>query len=143
MMFDLSDAVNGLLGGLLIGLAAALFLLGNGRIAGISGIAVSIANAPATRRRLESAAFIAGLILAPLAYAGLAGPVEIGVPSSIPLLLVAGLLVGIGTRTGNGCTSGHGVCGLSRLSKRSMAATATFMVVAALVAGLAPLVTGG
>jgi uncharacterized protein len=142
MMFDLSDALNGLLGGLLIGLAAALFLLGNGRIAGISGIAVSIATATGSRR-LESAAFIAGLILAPIAYAALVGPVVIGVPSSVPLLLIAGLLVGIGTRIGNGCTSGHGVCGLSRLSKRSMAATATFMVVAALVAGLAPLAIGG
>ncbi|WP_211228993.1 YeeE/YedE family protein [Thalassobaculum salexigens] len=143
MMFDLSDALNGLLGGLMIGLAAALFLLANGRIAGISGIAVSMATAAVTRRRLESAAFVAGLILAPLAYAALAGPVEIGVTPSVPLLLAAGLLVGIGTRIGNGCTSGHGVCGLSRLSRRSMVATATFMAVAVLVAGLAPLVIGG
>ena len=142
MAFELFDALNGLIGGLLIGLAAALFLLGNGRIAGISGIAVSIATA-AGSRRLESVVFIAGLIVAPLAYAIIAGPVEIGVTPSIPLLLAAGLLVGIGTRIGNGCTSGHGVCGLSRLSKRSMAATATFMVVAALVAGIAPLVIGG
>lgn len=142
MMFELSDALHGLVGGLLIGVAAALFLLGNGRIAGISGIAVSIATA-ATQRRLESAAFIAGLIAAPLAYAIVVGPVEVGVTSSVPLLLAAGLLVGIGTRIGNGCTSGHGVCGLSRLSKRSVAATATFMAVAVLVAGLAPLVIGG
>lgn len=142
MMFDLSDALNGVIGGLLIGVAAALFLLGNGRIAGISGIAVSIATAAGSRRP-ESAAFIAGLIAAPLAYALLVRPVEIGVPTSVPLLLAAGLLVGIGTRVGNGCTSGHGVCGLSRLSKRSIAATATFMVVAALVAGVAPQVMGG
>jgi hypothetical protein len=143
MMFDLSDALNGLLGGLLIGVAAALFLLGNGRIAGISGIAVSIATAAQTARRLESVAFIAGLIAAPLAYVAVVGPVEIGVPTSVPLLLAAGLLVGIGTRTGNGCTSGHGVCGLSRLSKRSIVATLTFMAVAVLVAGVAPLVIGG
>ncbi|WP_420563311.1 YeeE/YedE family protein [Thalassobaculum sp.] len=143
MMFDLSNALNGLLGGLLIGVAAALFLLGNGRIAGISGIAVSIATAPATQRRLESAAFIAGLIAAPLAYVAVAGPVEIGVTPSVPLLLAAGLLVGIGTRIGNGCTSGHGVCGLSRLSRRSIAATVTFMAVAVLVAGVAPLMIGG
>ena len=143
MMFELSDALHGLVGGLLIGVAAALFLLGNGRIAGISGIAVSIATAPAFRRRLESAAFIAGLIAAPLAYAVVVGPVEVGVTTSVPLLLAAGLLVGIGTRIGNGCTSGHGVCGLSRLSKRSVAATATFMAVAVLVAGVAPLLIGG
>lgn len=142
MTFELSDALNGLLGGLLIGLAAALFLLANGRIAGISGIAVSVVTA-AMQRRLESAAFIAGLVAAPLAYVAITGPVEIGVSTSIPLLLVAGLLVGVGTRIGNGCTSGHGVCGLSRLSRRSMVATATFMIVAALVAGLVPLVLGG
>lgn len=143
MVFDMSDVLNGALGGLLIGLAAALLLLANGRIAGISGIAVATLTAATRNGRLESAAFIAGLIAAPLAYAAVAGPVEIGVSHSVPLLLGAGLLVGIGTRIGNGCTSGHGVCGLSRLSKRSIAATATFMVVAAIVAGVAPMLAGG
>ncbi len=84
------------------------------------------------RLRLESAAFVAGLILAPLAYAALAGPVEIGVTPTGPLLLAAGRLVGIGTRIGNGCTSGHGVCGIGRLSQRSYVATPIFMVSAVL-----------
>lgn len=143
MAFDPTDALNGLLGGLLIGLAAALFLLGNGRIAGISGIAVSVVTATVRARQIESAAFIAGLIAAPLAYAAVMGPIEIGVTASLPLLVAGGLLVGIGTRVGNGCTSGHGVCGLSRLSKRSIVATGAFMVVAALVAGFAPILVGG
>ncbi|MDF1794767.1 MAG: YeeE/YedE thiosulfate transporter family protein [Thalassobaculaceae bacterium] len=126
-----------------MGLAAALFLLGNGRIAGISGIAVSVVTATVRARQIESAAFIAGLIAAPLAYAAVMGPIEIGVTASLPLLVAGGLLVGIGTRVGNGCTSGHGVCGLSRLSKRSIVATGAFMVVAALVAGFAPILVGG
>jgi uncharacterized membrane protein YedE/YeeE len=77
-------------------------------------------------------AFIGGLILGPLAYALLAGPVTVTMQASLPVLAVAGLLVGFGTRLGSGCTSGHGLCGIARLSRRSITATAVFMGVAAL-----------
>jgi len=143
MIFDLTDALNGLLGGLLIGAAAALLLIVNGRIAGISGIAASLLTVTDRARWIESAAFITGLVAAPLAYAATFGPVEIAITPVPSLLVVAGLLVGIGTRIGNGCTSGHGVCGLSRLSLRSLVATGTFMALAALVAGLTPMILGG
>ncbi|KQV79875.1 YeeE/YedE [Massilia sp. Root351] len=115
-----------LAGGALIGLAAALLVLFNGRIAGISGILGGLLPWPKgdTAWRL---AFLAGLVAAPLAYA-LALPLpEVQSDAGTAMLTMAGLLVGVGTRYGAGCTSGHGVCGLSRLSVRSLAATATFM----------------
>lgn len=116
-----------LAGGLMIGLAAALFLLFNGRIAGISGIVGGLLN-PARGDVGWRIAFIAGLVLSPLVFA-LAAPLpEVRIEASYPVLLIAGLLVGIGTRYGSGCTSGHGVCGLSRRSPRSLAATAAFML---------------
>ncbi|KAA0121865.1 YeeE/YedE family protein [Methylobacterium sp. P1-11] len=124
--------VSALAGGAMIGASAALFLLLNGRIAGISGILGGLL-APPSRETGWRAAFVAGLVLAPLAYAGLGGsvpPVTVG--ASIPLLILAGLLVGFGARLGAGCTSGHGVCGIGRGSPRSLAATGTFMVVAIL-----------
>ena len=124
--------VNALVGGALIGASASLLLLLNGRIAGISGILGGLL-APPSRETGWRAAFVAGLVLAPLAYAGLGGrlpPVTVG--ASFPLLILAGLLVGFGTRLGTGCTSGHGVCGLGRGSSRSLAATCTFMAVAIL-----------
>ena len=117
----------GLIGGVLIGLAAALMLLGAGRIAGVSGIAArAFGIASGSQPRAGAWAFIIGLPLGALIVASLtstaapsfAGPVT---------LAVAGLIVGIGTRLGSGCTSGHGVCGMSRLSQRSLIATATFM----------------
>ena len=103
------------IGGIVIGLAAALLVLVNGRVAGVSGIVGG-----ALRRRPGDfgwrVAFIAGLLLAPLVYA-LAGPVPAAtIDASLPMLIAAGLLVGVGTRYAGGCTSGHGVCGLSRLS---------------------------
>jgi uncharacterized membrane protein YedE/YeeE len=122
--------VSALAGGAMIGAAAALFLLLNGRIAGISGILGGLL-APPSRETGWRAAFVAGLVLAPVAYAGLGGslpPVTIG--ASFPLLILAGLLVGFGSRLGAGCTSGHGVCGIGRGSPRSLAATGTFMAVA-------------
>ncbi|KZB99738.1 hypothetical protein AU375_04026 [Methylobacterium radiotolerans] len=122
--------VSALAGGAMIGAAAALFLLLNGRIAGISGILGGLL-APPSRETGWRAAFVAGLVLAPVAYAGLGGslpPVTIG--ASFPLLIFAGLLVGFGSRLGAGCTSGHGVCGIGRGSPRSLAATGTFMAVA-------------
>lgn len=115
-----------LAGGVLIGLAAAMLLRINGRIAGISGIIGALLQ-PACRDRQWRLAFVAGLLLAPTLYKTLA-PLPVSTLSSHPVLIIlAGLLVGIGTRYGAGCTSGHGICGLSRLSPRSMVATLAFM----------------
>jgi uncharacterized membrane protein YedE/YeeE len=114
------------IGGAVIGLAAALLVLVNGRVAGISGIVggmlQSIADDFAWRL-----AFVAGLLLAPVVYAMVAAFPSATIAASYPVLIVAGLLVGVGTRFGGGCTSGHGVCGLSRLSPRSLVATLAFM----------------
>jgi uncharacterized membrane protein YedE/YeeE len=115
-----------LAGGVLIGLAAAMLLLFNGRIAGISGIAGGLLR-PARGDVTWRAAFVAGLVLAPLAWLLFGALPKLHVDAGLPVLVVAGLLVGIGTRVGSGCTSGHGVCGLSRGSLRSLAATGTFM----------------
>jgi hypothetical protein len=114
------------IGGVIIGAAVAIFVLVNGRIAGISGIVGGLFR-PAPGDVAWRFAFVAGLIAAPILYALVATlpPVEIG--ASYPMLLVAGFLVGIGTRYGAGCTSGHGVCGISRLSPRSLVATLLFM----------------
>ena len=115
-------------GGALIGSAAALLLILSGRIAGVSGIAAAAARiADSGPPWLQSAAFIAGIPLGALLVAGTVRAPDIQVSGSVPLLVAAGLLVGFGTRLGNGCTSGHGVCGMGRLSPRSIAATATFM----------------
>ncbi|MFN3590606.1 MAG: YeeE/YedE family protein [Thermaurantiacus sp.] len=119
--------IEGFLGGLLIGLAAALMLLGVGRIAGVSGLAARAIGLSGGADRLTPLMFVAGLPLGALMVALLTGGVETRYPPSLALLVVGGLLVGFGTRLGSGCTSGHGVCGLSRLSRRSLAATATFM----------------
>jgi len=124
------DWVYGLIGGLMIGMASAVLLLGNGRIAGISGI---LGGALGGRNLMEGGAFLAGLVGLPALYAMVSGGPEIIVTGSAPLLVAGGLLVGIGTRMGAGCTSGHGVCGMSRLSPRSIAATGSFMVVAGIV----------
>ncbi len=130
----IQDLIFGLAGGLLIGTAAALLLLGNGRIAGISGILGGVlARIPEMRGQAEGLAFLAGLIGLPALYALTAGAPAITVTASVPLLVTGGLLVGFGTRLGGGCTSGHGICGLSRLSPRSLVATGVFMGVAAAV----------
>lgn len=120
--------VQGFTGGLLIGLAAAIMLLGLGRIAGVSGLAAratGIADAGAPRD--VAIAFVVGLPLGALVIALTTGGIETRFPPTIWPLVIGGLLVGFGTRLGSGCTSGHGVCGLSRLSRRSMVATAMFM----------------
>lgn len=115
-------------GGLLIGTAAALFLLLSGRIAGVSGLVAAAAKiADRGPPWLQATSFILGLPLGALLVSDWVRKPEIAVTSSLPLLVSAGLLVGFGTRLGNGCTSGHGVCGMARLSPRSIAATATFM----------------
>ncbi len=126
----IQDWMFGLAGGLLIGTAAALLLLGNGRIAGISGILGGVLGG---HNLSEGLAFLAGLIGLPALYALTAGAPTIAVTASVPVLLTGGLLVGLGTRLGGGCTSGHGVCGLSRLSPRSLVATGLFMATAAAV----------
>lgn len=116
-----------LAGGMLIGLSAAMFLLFNGRIAGISGILGGLLQWP-TGDLAWRIAFLLGLVGAPLVY-GLFAPLPtVQVDAGAITLVAAGLLVGIGTRYGSGCTSGHGVCGLSRRSPRSLVATGAFMV---------------
>ncbi len=115
-----------LLGGVLLGLSASLFILVNGRILGISGIVGGLLRA----RSGDAAwrlAFVLGLVVAPAVYALVGGPVAATVDAGWATVIVAGLLVGVGTRYGAGCTSGHGVCGLSRLSPRSLVATLAFM----------------
>ena len=115
-----------LAGGVLIGTAAGLFVLLNGRIAGISGVLGGLLR-PAAGDVAWRIAFVAGLVGAPLLYALVAVLPQPRIAASYGALVVAGLLVGIGTRYGSGCTSGHGVCGLSRLSPRSLVATIVFM----------------
>ena len=123
--------VGGLVGGLLIALAVALMLLLNGRVAGVSGILGGLL-ALRTGDALWRAAFVAGLVLGALAYVS-AADVPVSVIAPLPAVLAGGLLVGFGTRLGSGCTSGHGLCGMARLSRRSVAATATFFGVAMLI----------
>jgi uncharacterized membrane protein YedE/YeeE len=115
------------IGGVVIGLAATLFVLVNGRVAGISGIVGGMLH-PRAGDVAWRLAFVAGLLLAPLVYATLAAHPSATIEAGYPVLIAAGLLVGIGTRFAGGCTSGHGVCGLSRLSPRSLVATLSFMV---------------
>lgn len=126
--FPQAMPVEGLVGGLLIGLAAAIMLLGLGRIAGVSGLSARASGIADTGvSRPVALAFVAGLPLGAALVAMATGGVEARFPASAWQLVTAGLLVGFGTRLGSGCTSGHGVCGLSRLSRRSFVATAIFM----------------
>jgi uncharacterized protein len=127
-LFPQAMPVQGLIGGLLIGLASAIVLLGLGRIAGVSGLtarSIGLAGFGAPHR--VALAFIFGLPVGAFLVSLAMGLLEVRFPSSSAMLILGGLLVGFGTRLGSGCTSGHGVCGLSRLSRRSMAATAIFM----------------
>jgi uncharacterized protein len=127
-LFPNAMPVQGLIGGLLIGLASAFMLLGLGRIAGVSGLAArSVGLTEAGAPRITAVAFIVGLPLGAFLVSLKMGPLEVRFPTSTAMLIIGGLLVGFGTRLGSGCTSGHGVCGLSRLSRRSMVATAIFM----------------
>lgn len=124
--------ISATIGGALIGLAAVLLMLVQGRIAGISGIANGLLG-PFTGDFGWRVAFVLGLISAPLASALVTGDMpQIRIPVSLPLLVAGGLLVGFGTRLGHGCTSGHGVCGVARLSRRSVVATVTFLAAGAL-----------
>ena len=124
------NVAGGLIGGGLIGLASVMMLLLLGRITGISGILTGVITFNHADGLPWRAAFIGGLILGAVLYQIFIGPLPIEMQAEGPLLIVAGLLVGIGTRLGPGCTSGHGVCGIARRSPRSITATVTFMVVA-------------
>ena len=115
-----------LAGGLLLGLAAALFILFSGRVLGISGIVGGLLH-PRKGDAGWRLAFVLGMLVAPSLYALFAGPLQPRIDAGWGMVVVAGLLVGVGTRYGSGCTSGHGVCGLSRLSPRSLVATLAFM----------------
>lgn len=124
----MSPYLTSLMGGMLIGLSAAILMLANGRVAGISGIAGRLLKGGQAGM---GTAFLAGLALGPLCYRAVAGtwPV-VTIQAGIPLLVLAGLLVGFGSRMGSGCTSGHGVVGLARLSPRSLVAVVTFLATA-------------
>jgi uncharacterized protein len=128
---DVSAAIMGLVGGILIGVAAGLFLVLNGRVAGISGILGGLLR-PAAGEVGWRVAFLAGMVAGGVGLLLLhAGAFPEAADRSHAVLVVAGLLVGFGTRLGSGCTSGHGVCGISRLSVRSLAATVTFIATGA------------
>ena len=128
--------ISAAIGGALIGLSAVLLMALTGRIAGISGIFAGLIN-PQTTDRAWRAAFIGGLVAAPLAAALLGHTVPTPrMPGSYITVVIGGLLVGFGTRLGSGCTSGHGICGIARLSPRSIVATGVFMMAAIIVVAL-------
>ncbi|MCH2001160.1 YeeE/YedE family protein [Acinetobacter seifertii] len=122
----MSNIVYAFLGGLLLGIATVGYLYVNGRIAGISGLLAQIINPSKDIFKGSAFWFVAGLIITPFIYGYFFQP-EIEIKANMFALILAGLLVGFGTRLGSGCTSGHGICGMSRLSKRSMIATGVFM----------------
>ncbi|RWU21901.1 YeeE/YedE [Pseudomonas alkylphenolica] len=133
---------HALLGGVLIGSAVAAFMLLSGRVAGISGILGGLLRWQAHDRAWRLA-FLAGLVFAPLLYAAIWQLPEIVIDASYPLLLIAGVLVGFGTRLGSGCTSGHGICGVSRGALRSWVATGVFIAVGIVTVYLLRHVLGG
>lgn len=122
------DWIYGLLGGLLIGSAGALFLLVNGRIMGASGIIGGLIDGSGRSQWRERASFLVGLIGVPFVIVLATGPSPTHLTSNIPVIVLAGLCVGVGTRLANGCTSGHGVCGISRLSLRGIVATVFYIL---------------
>jgi uncharacterized membrane protein YedE/YeeE len=122
------DWIWGLVGGLIIGTAAAVYLLANGRIMGASGILGGLIDGSGRSTWMERASFIAGLVIVPAFFVPLYGEVDTHLTSNLLVVVVAGLLVGVGTRIANGCTSGHGVCGISRLSLRGMVATVFYIL---------------
>lgn len=135
--------ISAIIGGILIGIAAVILLLFNGKILGVSGIISRAIFKPA----LESIwrwAFLLGLVLGAVAYRFIfSGQMMVVIEASPPVLILAGLLVGFGTRLGSGCTSGHGICGIARFSKRSMAATGSFMLSGMIIVYLMRHVLGG
>ncbi|WP_341366474.1 YeeE/YedE thiosulfate transporter family protein [Yoonia sp. BS5-3] len=121
------DWIMGLAGGVLIGVAGAIFLLANGRIMGASGLLGGLVDGTGQHDWAERAAFIAGLVVTPAIIAFAMGGAQTHLTGNIAVILIAGILVGIGTRLANGCTSGHGVCGISRLSLRGIVATVFYI----------------
>lgn len=136
MEFDIAW-LWGLLGGLLIGGAAAGYLLVNGRIMGASGIVGGLVDGSGRDTWAERAAFLAGLVAFPALIAWLAGGAETHLTGNWAVVIAGGLLVGLGTRMANGCTSGHGVCGISRLSLRGIVATVFYILAGGLVMAVA------
>lgn len=131
-----TDWIWGLAGGLIIGCAAALYLLVNGRIMGASGILGALVDGTGRTSAAERLSFLAGLVAVPVLAAPAVGHAETHLTTNAVVLIVSGLLVGVGTRLANGCTSGHGVCGMARLSFRGIVATVFYLlggVVAVLV----------
>ena len=138
------DWVWGLIGGLIIGCGGAVYLLGNGRIMGASGIIGGLVDGSGRSNWIERVCFVAALLIAPAVLILFTGvPGETNVTDNYALIVIGGLLVGVGTRIGGGCTSGHGVCGISRLSARSIVATLTFMAAGGLAVFLLRHVFGG
>ncbi|MHA7833447.1 MAG: YeeE/YedE family protein [Algiphilus sp.] len=134
--------LTGLLGGLLIGSSALLLLWANGRIAGISGIVGGLIS-PQRGEVAWRLTFVLGMLIAAFGYGITQGGLEVQLPAGWPTLAIAGAIVGFGTRLGSGCTSGHGVCGIGRLSSRSLTATAVFMASAGVTVYLIRHVFGG
>ena len=121
--------LSAFVGGIIIGLAVILFFIGNGRLAGVSGIVND--TLISTQTRTDNFLFIIGLVLGPIFYAFFTkNNIPFLITSSLPMIIIAGFLVGIATKVGRGCTSGHGICGISLLSLRSIIATITFMITA-------------
>ncbi len=135
-MFDIAW-LWGLLGGLLIGSAAALYLLVNGRIMGASGIVGGLVDGSGRDNWMERLSFLGGLILVPALIAWLFDGAETHLTGNWAVIIISGLLVGLGTRLANGCTSGHGVCGISRLSLRSIVATVFYILAGGLLMAVA------
>ncbi len=134
---------SALAGGALIGVAASILLWLNGRLAGVSGILGGLMR-PAAGEARWRLLFLIGLVIGALVFAAAGGDVSaVRVDTGMPVLIAAGLLTGIGTRLGGGCTSGHGVCGVARMSRRSITATATFMVAAGATVFVVRHVIGG
>ncbi len=125
------DWVMGAIGGLMIGCAGALYLLGNGRIMGASGIFGGLLDGSGKDTARDRLVFLTGLILVPAALSLYTGPQPTNITTDVSVLIASGLLVGIGTRLANGCTSGHGVCGISRLSLRGIVATIIYITAGA------------
>jgi uncharacterized protein len=133
MILNPTDWLWGLIGGLMIGGAGAVFLLANGRVMGASGILGGLVDRSGWATWAERLSFIAGLVLVPALMLPLLGPRETHVTDNIGVIVAAGLLVGIGTRLANGCTSGHGVCGISRFSLRGIVATVFYLLAGGMI----------
>lgn len=132
-----TDWIWGLVGGLMIGTSAAIYLLGNGKVMGASGIIGGLVDRSGLDIWAERAAFLAALVVVPALMLPIYNvPVTTNITSNAAIIIVAGLLVGVGTRLANGCTSGHGVCGISRLSLRGIVATVFYLLAGGIVMAL-------